>query len=84
MGLVYHLLAGEGRGNLQTYCPQFHDTQICRRSHCLLIPIILRFKCSWLVTATDIWNGLPADILLQGETYGWHIILRDIQHFVCT
>ena len=43
-----------------------------------------RFKCSWLVTATDIWNGLPGGMLLQGETYGWHTILRDIQRFVCT
>ena len=33
MGLVCCLLAGESCGNLQTYCPQFHDTQICRRSH---------------------------------------------------
>ena len=31
MGLVCRLLAGEGRGNLQTYCPQFCDNQIHRR-----------------------------------------------------
>ena len=34
MGLVCRrLLAGEGHGNLQTYWPQFHGTQICHRSH---------------------------------------------------
>ena len=94
------LLTGEGHGNLQTYCPRFHDAQICCRSlvftpgiqliiYVLLIPVYFktldRFKCSWLATATDIWNGLPADMLLQGETYyGWYTILRDIQHFLCT
>ena len=35
MGLVCRLLAGEGRGNLQTYCPQFYGNQTLRRSHCL-------------------------------------------------
>ena len=34
VGLVCHLLNGEGRGNLQTYCPQFCDVnQLPRRSH---------------------------------------------------
>ena len=30
-------------------------------------------------TVTGIWNGLPTDVLLQVETYGW----RTIQCFVC-
>ena len=25
-----------------------------------------RFKLSWLATAADIWNGLPANLILQG------------------
>ena len=25
----------------------------------------------------DISNGLPVDMLLQGETYGWHAILKN-------
>ena len=29
-----------------------------------------RFKRSWLATAADIWNGLPADLILQGEACG--------------
>ena len=34
MGLVCRLLAGEGRGTLQPYCPQFRDVdQICCRSY---------------------------------------------------
>ena len=33
MGLVCRLLAGEGRGNLQTYCPQFRGNQTLCRSH---------------------------------------------------
>ena len=82
MGLVCRLLAGEGRGNLQTYCPQFCGNQTLRRSHRLYswdpaehlrfinpcnFRTLDRFKCSWLATAADICNGLPADLILQGE-----------------
>ena len=36
MGLVCHLLTGEGYGTLQSYCPQFRGViQSCRRSYCL-------------------------------------------------
>ena len=98
MGLVCRLLAGEGRGTLQTYCPQFSDNQTHRRSHRLHFwdpaehlrlvnpcnfRTLDRFKRSWLVTATDIWNGLPADIVLQGEANSWRIILKDTQRYVC-
>ena len=30
-----------------------------------------KFKHKWLATAADIWNGLPADVILQGEASGW-------------
>ena len=43
-----------------------------------------RFKCSWLATAADIWNGLPADLILQGEACGWRTILKDVQRCICT
>ena len=43
-----------------------------------------RFKRSWLATAADIWNGLPADLILQGETCGWRTILKDEQRCICT
>ena len=33
VGLVCRLLAGEGRGNLQTYCPQFCYNQIYQKSY---------------------------------------------------
>ena len=29
-----------------------------------------RFKRSWLATTADIWNGLPVDLILQGESSG--------------
>ena len=81
MQLVCYLLAGEGHGNLQTYCPQFCDNQIHCRSHYLHswdpaehlrfvnpcnFRTLDRFKHSWLATAADIWNGLPANVILQG------------------
>ena len=93
VGLVCCLLAGEGRGNLQTYCPQFCDiNQLPCRSHRLHFwdpaehlrfvnpcnfKTLDKFRCSWLVSAVTIWNDLPADVILQGETLGWRTILKD-------
>ena len=70
MELVCFLLAGEGRGNLQTYASQFCGNQTHRRSHCLHFwdpaehlhfvnlsnfrTLDSRFKRSWLATAADI------------------------------
>ena len=94
MGLVCWLLTGEGRGNLQTYYPQFCGNQTLRRSHRLYswdpaeylrffnpcnFRILDRFKHRWLATAVDIWNGLPADVILQGEASGWCTILTQWQ-----
>ena len=43
-----------------------------------------RFKCNWLATATDNWNGLPADLILQGEACGWRTIFKNVQRCICT
>ena len=92
-GLVCCVLAREGHGNLQTYCPQFCGNQtLCRSPYlyswdpaehsCFINPCnfrtLDRFKCRYLITytAANIWNGLPADIVLQGGTSGWHTILK--------
>ena len=96
VGLVCRLLAGEGRGNLQTYCPQFCDiNQLPHRSHRLhfwdpaehlrfVNPCnFKKFRRSWLVSAVTIWNDLPADVILQGETLGWRAILKDTQCCIC-
>ena len=87
MGLVCCVLAGEGRGNLHTYYPQFCGNQTLCRSPYLYswdpaehlrfinpcnFRTLDRFKrwCLTTYTAADIWNGLPADIILQGEDSG--------------
>ena len=31
----------------------------------LLIRTLDRFKCSWLATTADIWNGLPAELIYR-------------------
>ena len=77
------LLAGEGRGNLQICCPQFCNVnQLPRRSHRLHswdpaehlrfvnpcnFKTLDKFRRSWLVSAVNLWNDLPADVLLQGR-----------------
>jgi len=93
MGLVCRLLAGEGRGNLSTFCPNF-VTRITRRSRRLHdydpashlrfqnpcdFKSLDRFIRGWQVTAVVCWNKLPADILLCGERNGWRTILKDVQ-----
>ena len=96
IGLVCRLLAGEGRGNLSTFCPKFVTT-ITRRSQRLhnYDPVnhlrfknpcdfrtLDRFLCSWQVTAVTLWDQFPADLLLRGERDGWRTILKDVQkHF---
>jgi len=85
MGLVCHLLAGEGQGNLPTYCPQLCENPINHRSHQLTFwhpaehlhfvyicdfKTLDRFKCSWLTSTTDIWNGLPVDMISTGGSFG--------------
>ena len=85
-GFVCRLLAGEGRKNLQTFCPTFHGTDdICRQSSrlhswdpadhlCFIDPCnfrtLDRFRRSWQISAVHLWNALPADILLSGDTDG--------------
>ena len=98
MGLICRLLAGEDRGNIQTYCPQFCGNQTLRWSRLYFwdpaehlrfvnpcnFRTLDRFKRNWLATAADIWNGLPADLILQGEACGWRTILKDVQCCTCT
>ena len=100
MGLLCRLLAGEGHGNLQICCPQFcNENQLPCRSHRLHswdpaehlrfvnpcnFKTLDKFRRSWLVSAVNLWNDLPADVLLQGETLGWRAILKDIQRYICT
>ena len=97
MGLVCFLLAGEGHGNLLTYCPQFCGNHTHRWSHRLhswdpvghlrfINPCNFktqdRLKRSWLVIAPAIWNRLPTGIILWGEAYGWRTILQEAQRCI--
>ena len=74
MGLVCHLLAGEGQGNLLTFCLKFVTTTTrSQRLHDYDSANHLRFQdpCdlrsldhfihSCQVTAVVFWNKLPAD-----------------------
>ena len=68
MGMVCRLLAGEGHGNLH---PRNFIT-------------LDRFKRSWLATTAAIWNGLPANVTLQGEASGWCTISKGLQCCIWT
>ena len=51
----------------------------------LLIPVILEHwtnlnVAGWLL----LLNGLPADLIVQGEASGWRTILKDVQRCICT
>ena len=93
-GIGLSFVSWRGSWNLQIYCPQFCGNQIVCWSHCLYsrdaaehlcnFRILDRLKHSWLATAADIWNELPAYLILQGEASGWCSILKDVQRCVCT
>ena len=98
IGLVCRLLAGEGRGNLQNYCPLFHDVDNTLRqstrlhawdpaAHLRFIDptdfrTLDRFRRSWQVVAVHLWNNLLPDLLLTETTCGWRSILKQAQHHV--
>ena len=94
VGLTCRLLDGEGRGNLQSFCPSF-VTNIARRSSRLNDlsdpvrasrlhnPVTFRsldsFRRSWHAVISTIWDALPANLLLQGQATGWRFVLKDLQ-----
>ena len=96
LGLTCHLLAGEGRGSLQSFCPKFKFTllRVSHRLHSFDPASHLRlqnpcnfhtldcFHCSWQVAVVNLWDSIPADVLLRGESDGWRTVLKDIQLFI--
>ena len=94
LGLTCHLLAGEGRGNLQTFCPQFktplRSSQWLRgfdpASHLRFqnpctFHTLDRFRRSWQAAVVDLWDSIPPNILLEGHTNGWRTVLQNIQRY---
>ena len=100
IGFVCCLLAGEGLGNLQSFCPMFRGpVDICCRSSrlhswdpadhlCFIAPsnfwILDRFRRSWQVSVVHLWKSLPANVLLSGDTNGWRTALKQAQRHVAT
>ena len=98
IGLICRLLAGEGQGNLQNYCPLFRGAENARlqftrlhawdpAAHLRLIDptdfrTLDRFRRSWQIVAVHLWNTLPPDLLLTGATCGWRAILKQAQRQV--
>jgi len=97
LGFTCRLLAGEGRGNLQSFCPNFKIS--CRSSRRLHgfdpashlrfqnpcnFRTLDRFRRSWQATVIDLWDSIPPDILLQGHTSGWRSVLQDMQRCIMT
>ena len=95
IGLVCCLLTGEGRGDLQNYCPLFRGVENTRRQSTRLhawdpaahlrftdptdFRTLDQFQRSWQVVAVHLWNTLPPDLLLTGSTCGWRAILKQAQ-----
>ena len=94
IGLICRLLNGEGRGNLQDYCPRFCHVDSHRQSSrlhtwdsaahlCFIDPCdfktLDRFRRSWQVVAVQLWNSLPPNLLLTGATCGWRGVLKQAQ-----
>jgi len=96
LGFTCRLLDGEGRGNLQTFCPTFKKSPIrlSKRlhsfdpaSHLRFTNIcdfrtLDRFRRSWQAAVVPLWDSVPADLLLQGDCVGWRTVLKDIQRAI--
>ena len=96
LGLTCCLLAGEGRGNLQTFCPKFRSPSFRTSdrlhnydpaSHLRLqnpcdFRTLDRFHRSWQAAIVTLWDSIPASILIQGKSQGWRTVLKDIQRFI--
>ena len=96
LGLTCRLLAGEGRGNLQIFCPKFRSPSFRTSdrlhnydpaSHLRLqnpcnFRTLDRFRRSWQAAIVTLWDSIPASILIQGKSQGWRTVLKDIQRFI--
>ena len=96
LGLACHLLAGEGQRSLQSFCPKFKFTslRVSHQLHSLDLASHLhlqnpcnfrtldRFHHSWQVAVVNLWDSIPVDILLRGDSDGWRTVLKDIQQFI--
>ena len=94
IGLTCCLLDGKGRGDLQSFTPQFATTATRRSSRltdlsdparALRLDTFITFKSldhfrrSWHGSISSIWRTLPADLLLQGHAAGWRSVLKLLQ-----
>ena len=97
LGLTCRLLAGEGHGNLQSFCPKFktplRSSQRLRgfdpASHLRFqnpcnFHTLDCFRRSWQAAVVDLWDSIPPNILLEGHTNGWRTVLQDIQRYIMT
>ena len=82
--ITCRLLAGEGRGNLQSFCPEFKiSLRSSQRLHGFDPASHLRFQSpcnfrtldrfrhSWQAAIIDLWDSIPPDILLQARSHKW-------------
>ena len=88
LGFTCGLLDGEGRGNLQSFCPTFKKspTRLSNRLHSFDPASHLRFmnicnfrtldhfRRSWRAAVVPLWDLVPADLLLQGDCVGWRTV----------
>ena len=95
--LTCHLLAGEGRGNLQSFCLKFKSPiRSSQRLHgfdpaghlrfqnpCNFCTLD-RFHHNWQAVVINLWDSIPSSILLQGNKNGWRTVLQDTQRFIVT
>ena len=93
LGLTCRLLAGEGQGNLQTFCPKIKSSSLrtsnslycydpayhlCFQNPCNFRTLD-RFRQSWQAAIVILWDSIPASILLLVGS-----VLKDMQRFIIT
>ena len=103
LGLTCCLLAGKGQGSLQSFYPTvslkstwlsvshllhgFDPATHLHLQNLYNFHTLDRFHRSWQVAVVNLWDSIPADILLRQNSNGWRTVLKDIRtmiHYVFT
>ena len=45
-----------------------------------LVPV--KYSYMWQAVVVNLWDSIPVDILLRGESDGWRTVLKDIQQSI--
>ena len=89
IGLIFKLLDGDGRGQLEDFIPKVIDINPIKRNRGTITGLqlldhtssssLLSFERSIVGHAPTVWRKLPQELLEKGLDTGWQTITKDCQ-----